>query len=782
VEYEWFYSDNTSLGVSGNHTITAIEEGKIFYVKAQEYNAGHVAVGSAIQSPSTGAVNYRPVSTTPSVSGTAAGGQILFASYTYSDTESDPESGSRYRWYRSSTTNVADTVFIPGATSLYYLITGADYNKYLAVSVKPVSSAGSRTGVIKVSSFTSRVTNSAPFASVPVLSGTTRVGEVLTAAYTYSDADGDPQGASKYQWYRTNTGDIDDTVLIAGATSIFYKLTNNDYNNRIAFAVIPYAQTGNTGGARVSSALSGVILNDAPAVMNPGIATPGSLNVNDVLVGTYTYSDTEGDPEQNSVYQWLSSDINDILSAATIPFATSVSYKLTLADTGKYIFFSVTPKAASGNTTGTAVSSAGTGTVNTPPYARSVGISGLMLVDQTITGTYVYGDFDKDLQNTGATIFRWYSNGSLIPGATSQTYLVTEEDEGKKIKFEVIPVSNTGFPSEGLPASYEYPTAVPASSSLPVADQLCIDGIRKAGNTITGKYHFSGTSNDSKYRFRWMRDNDTIPGETSKTYKLVSGDIDRNICFVVYPVSKNGTRRGLTAKSASLARIEMVKAEYFSTDRDTTLSGSPTGGTFYGDGVLNGKFRPSSLDYTKSPFTINYQIINTLPSHTCQQTHPKSVSIIDVNVYYDGLEPSYCTNDGYDTVQIKNLPPGVVSITFSITSPGGIESQWGDKIVLDPSKMRAGYNDDYLIANCMGLFGPIYIRPQPLIVYLAPEITVEGLKDNQIFCKNDSAFQLKHNQAGGTFTGRPIRNVDFFDPAEGNTLDTVIYNYVTSTG
>jgi len=87
--------------------------------------------------------------------------------------------------------------------------------------------------------------------------------------------------------------------------------------------------------------------------------------------------------------------------------------------------------------------------INSPPTATSVTISvgngagGIPVVGTTLTGNYIYNDVNGDPE--GASTFRWLRNGSAIGNATSQTYVVTVNDIGQTIRFEVTPVALTGL-------------------------------------------------------------------------------------------------------------------------------------------------------------------------------------------------------------------------------------------------------------------------------------------------------------------------------------------------
>ncbi|MEK0317701.1 Ig-like domain-containing protein, partial [Cohnella sp. 56] len=74
---------------------------------------------------------------------------------------------------------------------------------------------------------------------------------------------------------------------------------------------------------------------------------------------------------------------------------------------------------------------------------------GTSTVGEALTGSYTYGDADNDLEDTPA--YKWYRGDSAngtgkteIGGATSASYTLTAEDQGKYIFFEVTPKAKTG--------------------------------------------------------------------------------------------------------------------------------------------------------------------------------------------------------------------------------------------------------------------------------------------------------------------------------------------------
>lgn len=97
-------------------------------------------------------------------------------------------------------------------------------------------------------------------------------------------------------------------------------------------------------------------------------------------------------------------------------------------------------------------------------------------VGETLVGEYTYFDPEGDLEY-GST-YQWYRDGVAIPGATSIDYIITQEDIGTTLVFEVIPRSLTGispgepFRSEGVLISEP---AAPSSGGvlpLPVPERV----------------------------------------------------------------------------------------------------------------------------------------------------------------------------------------------------------------------------------------------------------------------------------------------------------------------
>ncbi|WP_168122587.1 Ig-like domain-containing protein [Paenibacillus sp. HB172176] len=192
----------------------------------------------------------------------------------------------------------------------------------------------------------------------------------------------------------------------------------------------------------------------APTASNvelSGLAKPGRM-----LTASYDYMDANGDAEVGSEYGWYVGDAANGAIAA-IPGSTGTSYTVGSDQEGKYITFAVVPHAGVEPTVGEAVySSSVLVTANAAPVAGDVGISGVQIIGQQLTGSYSFADEEGDSEV--GTTYRWLQSDAAegpytgIEGATGMTLLLAPELEGKFVKFEVTPADaysqGTAYASE----------------------------------------------------------------------------------------------------------------------------------------------------------------------------------------------------------------------------------------------------------------------------------------------------------------------------------------------
>ncbi len=116
-----------------------------------------------------------------------------------------------------------------------------------------------------------------------------------------------------------------------------------------------------------------------------------------------------------------------------------------------------------------------------PPVANNVRISGNGEANTELTGKYTFSDPDED-DEEGESIYRWLISDdeegeyTEISGANQITYTPTEEQVGKYIKFEVVPVSKTE-PTNGEPVQSD-PIMIVPEGSLTDTDITQEDGYK----------------------------------------------------------------------------------------------------------------------------------------------------------------------------------------------------------------------------------------------------------------------------------------------------------------
>ena len=174
-------------------------------------------------------------------------------------------------------------------------------------------------------------------------------------------------------------------------------------------------------------------------------------------------------------------------------------------------------------------------------------ISGTAAVGQTLTGSYTYGDVDRDAQ--GTSTFRWLRNGVATAGRRRSTYTTVPADAGTTITFEVTPIAATGT-SPGTAAT----ATLAIGNSAPMASAVTISGTAEVGQLLTGGYTYGDVDRDAQgtSTFRWLRNGVAIGGATALTYTTVPADAGTTLTLEITPVAATGTSPGPPA-TATLA-------------------------------------------------------------------------------------------------------------------------------------------------------------------------------------------------------------------------------------
>lgn len=212
---------------ASTYTLVAADAGTTVSLKVTATNSvGSVSATSA----ATATVTAAPVNTAvPTISGTPKVGTALTATTgTWTGT---PTPTYAYQWKVGGTN--------AGTNAATYTPVASDAGKTVTVTVTATNSAGTATAN---STATAAVTQTPANTAVPVVSGTTALGDTLTT--TNGTWTGTPAPTFTYQWTRGGTN-------IAGATAATYVITAADQGTTLVAKV---TATNSAGTATANSA------------------------------------------------------------------------------------------------------------------------------------------------------------------------------------------------------------------------------------------------------------------------------------------------------------------------------------------------------------------------------------------------------------------------------------------------------------------------------------------------------------------------------------------------
>ena len=157
--------------------------------------------------------------------------------------------------------------------------------------------------------------------------------------YVYTDADGNKEGNTIYEWYYKSTDENSTYVKIDGANLSLYAPDDKIKDGTFYAKITPVDSTKTVGETVITPELTYV---EAPSVLPTAIMNPTQYKAFE-LIGDYTYQNDDNIPEGPSEFKWFIAD-NFFGPYEEIQGQTEKTLKYTYYSPGKYVKFAVIPK------------------------------------------------------------------------------------------------------------------------------------------------------------------------------------------------------------------------------------------------------------------------------------------------------------------------------------------------------------------------------------------------------------------------------------------------------
>lgn len=462
------------------------------------------------------------------IAGKSVEGSTLVAEKLYWGGE---EGVSVFRWFR--TDSGGQKIEINGATTASYTLSVEDIGYLISVSCEPVRNDWA-SGPIVLSEQFGPIVPGPPSCESLKFSGSMTEGEQLTFIASYC---GGVRGKCCSEWYRVqNNGHKE--KLCANSEEDSLDLTLDDVGSRIEIIFTPVRNDGVRGIPK--SIISDVIMPADPVGLE--LTIPSCHEAEVVLPCKRYFGGQEGVGE----YIWYrtknklhGSDLSGISNAYddVVICGRDVNYTPFLDDVGTYLVLYWVPIREDGKAGKPLVSICDDPVAPAHPVAQNVCVKALNLSTYSGEGEY-FGGYE------GSSLFSWYretADGtiSLINGAESQTYEVTESDYNCRLLFGYTPVRSDSVVGE---LRLSDPTDIILPELLNI-EMVALTGKAMEGEMLTAvevipnsesqQIVWSKYKKDVKYQWYYSSDSgdarswEIVSSESSCSYRLRLEDINR---------------------------------------------------------------------------------------------------------------------------------------------------------------------------------------------------------------------------------------------------------------
>ena len=373
-----------------------------------------------------------PATGLPAITGIARVGEKLTADLSgIADEDGLTNVVPAYQWQ-------ADGADIPGETLNCYTPDDADEGKAISVRVTFTDDAGNEETLTSAATAAVEARPNRPATGTLAITGTARVGELLTADVSgIMDDDGLDRAAFAYQWQADSTD-------LSGATGSSYTLAASDEGKAMSVTVsfTDYAGHEESFTSTATAAVVAAAEEDEEPTDRPHGLTAEASGGAVVLTWTApvvdykvsSYHILRHRPEQGEAEPlvYVDQTLNDDTAYTDTEVEPGVLYVYRVkaiinvfGDLGE----------ASDAAQIRAPATAQEQTANAPATGEPT-INGTAQVGETLTAD-VSGISDDDGLSNAVFSYQWQADGADISDATSDTYTLAEADEGKAVSVKV---------------------------------------------------------------------------------------------------------------------------------------------------------------------------------------------------------------------------------------------------------------------------------------------------------------------------------------------------------
>ena len=552
--YQWLADGADIPGATGSsYTLVDSDEGKAVSVTVSfTDDAGNEeeltsAATDAVEPETQEAQANTPATGAPTISGTAQVGETLTADLSsIKDDDGLDKAAFAYQWQ-------ADGADIPGETLNCYTPVDADEGKTISVVVSFTDDAGYDEELTSAATDALEARPNRPATGALTITGTARVGELLTADVSnIMDDDGLDRAAFAYQWQADGTD-------LSGATDSSYTLAASDEGKAISVTVsfTDYAGHEESFTSTPTAAVAAAAEEDEEPTDRPHGLTAEASDGAVVLTWTapegyrYDYRILRHRPELGEAEPLVYVEFTEAFGVTT--------YTDTEVEAGVLYVYRVTTIDFLGDA----------GEASSPVEIRMPATSQEQTANNpatgvpTITGTAQVGETltadtsdisDDDGLSNAVFSYQWQADGVEISGATGSAYTLADADAGKAISVKVSFTDDAGN-DETLASAAS--AAVDAKPNTPATGEPTINGTAQIGETLTADT--SAIADDDgldnvAFSYQWQADGAAISGATNDSYTLADSDEGAAISVAVSFTDDAGNDETLT--SAATAAVD----------------------------------------------------------------------------------------------------------------------------------------------------------------------------------------------------------------------------------